>query len=107
LIPPRLTAVQTRTIYASEADLLNIALFGSTATQWRQANPRTAGNMRDAATLEQLVVLANLESMNAVLRHQGLPAPERLMQLNAIAIMQMRSLVGLRTIKELGGPNAG
>lgn len=103
LIPPRLTAAQTGTIYASEADLLNVALFGITASQWRQANPGQAGNMRDAATLEQLVVLSNLESINAVLIHQGLAAPERLAQLNAIAITQMRSLVGLDAIKQLSG----
>jgi hypothetical protein len=102
LIPPRLTAAQTGTIYASEADLLNVALFGITATQWRQANPDQPGNMRDAATLEQLVVLSNLESINAVLIHQEQPQQERLAQLNAIAITQMRSLVGLGTVKQLG-----
>ncbi|MDD2810434.1 KilA-N domain-containing protein [Rhodoferax sp.] len=102
LIPPRLTSAQTGIIYASEADLLNVALFGITAAQWRQANPDQAGNMRDAATLEQLVVLSNLESINAVLIHQGLAASERLAQLNAIAITQMRSLVGISEIKQLG-----
>jgi len=86
LVPPRLTSKQTGIIYASEADLLNVAMFGITAAQWRQANPDLSGNMRDAATLEQLVVLSNLESINAVLIHQGLAAPERLAQLNAIAI---------------------
>ena len=106
LIPPRLTAAQTGCIYASEADLLNVALFGITAAQWRQANPHLSGNMRDAATLEQLVVLSNLESINAVLIHQGLAAPERLAQLNAIAITQMRSLVGFSEIKQLSGPKA-
>jgi hypothetical protein len=99
LIPSRLTAAQTGIIYASEADLLNVALFGLTAAQWRQANPEQAGNMRDAATLEQLVVLSNLESINAVLIHQGLAAPERLAQLNAVAITQMRSLVGVNVLK--------
>ena len=73
-----------------------------TATQWRQANPDQSGNMRDIATLEQLVVLSNMESINAVLIHQGLSAPERLTQLNAIAITQMRSLVGIGVIKQLG-----
>jgi hypothetical protein len=105
LIPPRLTAAQTSIIYASEGDLLNVALFGITAAQWRQTNPDQAGNMRDFATLEQLVVLSNLESINAVLIHQGLAAPERLVQLNAIAITQMRSLVGISTVKQLGRPN--
>lgn len=103
LIPPRLTPAQTGIIYASEADLLNVALFGITAAQWRQANPDQAGNMRDAATLEQLVVLSNLESINAVLIHQGLAAAQRLTQLNAIAITQMRSLVGVGALKQLAG----
>ena len=102
LIPPRLTKEQTGIIYASEADLLNVALFGITAAQWRQANSDQAGNMRDIATLEQLVVLSNLESINAVLIHQGLAAPVRLQQLNAIAITQMRSLVGLDSVRQLG-----
>lgn len=105
LIPPLLTPKQTSVIYASEADLLNVAMFGITAAQWRQANPDQSGNMRDAATLEQLVVLSNLESINAVLIHQGLATPERLAQLNAIAITQMRSLVGYVTLPGL--PSAG
>lgn len=105
LIPPRLTPAQTATIYASEADLLNVALFGTTAAQWRQANSDQTGNMRDAATLEQLVVLSNLESINAVLIHQGLAAPQRLAQLNAIAITQMRSLVGNERLLGLPGVN--
>jgi hypothetical protein len=103
LIPPLITPAQTGIIYASEADLLNVALFGITAAQWRQANPEHSGNMRDAATLEQLVVLSNLESINAVLIHQGLAAPERLTQLNAIAITQMRSLVGYTQLQGLPG----
>lgn len=107
LIPPLLTAAQTGIIYASEADLLNVALFGITAAQWRQANSDQTGNMRDAATLEQLVVLSNLESINAVLIHQGLAGPERLAQLNAIAITQMRSLVGIGTLKQLGSSRTG
>jgi hypothetical protein len=102
LIPPQLTKTQTVTVYASEADLLNVALFGMTAAQWRQANPQLPGNMRDVATLEQLVVLSNLESINAVLIHQGLTAPERLTQLNTIAISQMRSLIGATSVKRLG-----
>jgi len=104
LIPPRITPAQTGIIYASEADLLNVALFGITAAQWRQANPAQIGNMRDAATLEQLVVLSNLESINAVLIHQGLGATERVVQLNSIAITQMRSLVGLDALKRLASP---
>ena len=88
-------------VYASEADLLNVALFGKTAAQWRKANPQIEGNMRDHAQLEQLVVLSNLQSINAVFIHQGLGAPQRLKQLNAIAIAQMRSLVGVRLVQNL------
>ena len=101
LVPSQLTKAQTATIYASESDLLNVALFGMTAAQWREANPRAAGNMRDAATLEQLVVLSNMESINAVLIYQGVDAPERLRQLNTITITQMRSLIGLGALKQL------
>lgn len=106
LIPPRLSKAQASTVYASEADLLNVALFGLTASQWRQANPEQPGNMRDSATLEQLVVLSNLESLNAVLIHQGMAAPARLTQLNAIAITQMRSLLGWGAIRQLGATKA-
>jgi hypothetical protein len=102
LIPSHITPVQASAVYASEADLLNVALFGCTAAQWRHSHPEDKGNMRDAATLEQLVVLSNMESINAVLIHQGLPASERLKQLNSIAITQMRSLVGLGAIKQIG-----
>jgi len=73
--------------------MLNMALFGMTAKQWRDANPKSEGNIRDAATIEQLVVLSNMESINAVLIHQGLNQSERLRQLNQIAITQMKSLV--------------
>jgi len=104
LIPSRLTKAQTGIIYASEADLLNVALFGLTAVQWRQANTDVPGNMRDVATLEQLVVLSNLESINAVLIHQGLEPSERLTQLNNIAISQMQSLLGNRMVKKLAKP---
>jgi hypothetical protein len=93
LIPEKLTAKQTSSVYASEADLLNMALFGKTAAHWRKENPDAKGNMRDDATLEQLVVLSNLESINAVLIRQGLPQSDRLKQLNQIAITQMTSLV--------------
>ena len=102
LIPAQLSAEQKSATYASEADLLNVALFGITAKQWRDANPEQIGNMRDAATLEQLVVLSNLESINAMLIHQGQSAPQRLLALNAMAITQMRSLVGLQSVKQLG-----
>ncbi len=101
LIPKELNKTQTNFVYANEADLLNVALFGVTVKQWRDANPKAEGNIRDTATLEQLVVLSNLESINAVLIHQGLKQPERLMQLNKIAITQMKSLVANKSIKKL------
>jgi hypothetical protein len=101
LVPPELTKAQTQFVYASEADLLNAALFGRTAAEWRKENPKLPGNMRDHATIEQLVVLSNLESLNSVLIHQGLPAPDRLRQLNAIAIAQVRSLVASPAVKRL------
>ena len=103
LIPPRITKTQSNFIYANEADLLNVALFGMTAGEWRQGNPGKAGNMRDYAALEQLVVLSNLESINAVLIHQCLAQPERLKQLNDIAINQMNSLIGTAALKRLTG----
>jgi hypothetical protein len=93
LLPPAITKAQASTIYASEADLLNVALFGQTAKQWRDAHPDAEGNIRDHAPLEQLVVLTNLESLNSVLIRQGLPQPERLTMLNGIAISQMRTLL--------------
>ena len=101
LIPKELSKTQTSFVYANEADLLNVALFGITAKQWRDANPKADGNIRDTATLEQLVVLSNLESINAVLIHQGLEQTERLIQLNKIAITQMKSLVNSKQIKKL------
>ena len=101
IIPQEITPLQASSIYASEADLLNVALFGKTAVQWRKENPGADGNVRDAATLEQLVVLSNMESINGVLIHQGLPQGERLRQLNAIAITQMKSLLGNKQIAKL------
>jgi len=101
LIPKELSKTQTSFVYANEADLLNVALFGITAKQWRDENPKAEGNVRDMASLEQLVVLSNLESINAVLIHQGLAQSDRLMQLNKIAISQMKSLVGNKNIKRL------
>lgn len=101
LIPPSITKAQTGHVYASEADLLNVALFGQTAKQWQDTHPDAQGNQRDNATLEQLVVLTNLESLNAVFIRQGLPAPERLQKLNEIAISQMRSLLADHHIKRL------
>lgn len=101
LIPISLSKEEINFIYADEADLLNMALFGLTAKQWREKNPYEKGNIRDFATIEQLVVLSNLESINAVLIHQGLSQPERLTQLNRIAIIQMKSLVHSASLKKL------
>ena len=101
LIPKELSKDKINFVYANEADLLNVALFGITAKQWRDANPKAEGNIRDAASLEQLVVLSNLESVNAVLIHQGLPQNERLVNLNIIAITQMKSLIGNKQLKKL------
>jgi len=101
LIPKLVTRKQTAIIYASEADILNIALFGITAMQWRSENPNEKGNIRDMASLEQLVVLSNLESINSVLIHQGSEQAERLLQLNKIAITQMNSLLTHKAIKKL------
>ncbi len=102
LLPPVLSKEQMTRVYSSEADLLNMALFGLTAAEWRNANPKSSGNMRDDATLEQLVVLSNMESINALLIRQGLDAPERLRQLNSVAITQMKSLTASTLRKALG-----
>jgi KilA-N domain len=101
LIPQTLPKDKINFVYADEADMLNMALFGMTAKQWRDANPKTIGNIRDEATIEQLVVLSNIESINAVLIHQGLPQHNRLQQLNSIAISQMKSLTANTIIKKL------
>ena len=101
LIPAVLDKSKINFVYANEADLLNVALFGMTAKQWRTENLGIEGNVRDAATIEQLVVLSNLESLNAVFIHQGQTQPERLLQLNTIAITQMKALVNSKQIKNL------
>lgn len=101
LIPPKLSKKEISWVYASEADMLNMALFGITAADWRKKNPDAEGNMRDHATIEQLVVLSNLESINAVLIRQDLPAEDRLEQLNEIAITQMTSLLNHANLKNL------
>lgn len=101
LIPQEITKQQTSFVYANEADLLNVALFGITAKEWRENNPEEKGNIRDYATLEQLVVLSNMESINALLIQQGLSQSDRLIQLNRVAITQMKSLMGSKTIKNL------
>ncbi len=101
IIPKLLGQKETNLVYADEADLLNMALFGKTALQWRNENPNHKGNIRDEATIEQLVVLSNMESINAVLIHNGLSQPARLLQLNKMAITQMKSLLQNTTIKKL------
>ena len=93
LIPERLNKKQISLVYANEADVLNLALFGKTAKQWRDENPDTKGNIRDYASIEQLVVLSNLESINAMLIQQDIIQSERLQQLNQLAITQMKSLL--------------
>lgn len=101
LIPPTVTKEQATTIYANEADLLNVAVFGKTAKLWHEENPSIRGNIRDNATLEQLLILANLESNNALLIRRGLPQTERLLALNESAIQQMRSLLKSAAMKRL------
>ena len=102
LIPSSLIKEQASMIYANEADLLNVALFGITAQQWKNKNPTLEGNMRDYATLEQLVVLSNMESINALLIQQALQSEERIIQLNQVAITQMKTLVESKQIKSMG-----
>ncbi|HEY5368194.1 MAG TPA: KilA-N domain-containing protein [Hanamia sp.] len=101
LVPKEITKEQTNFIYANEADILNVALFGKTAKEWREKNPGKDGNTRDYATLEQLVVLSNMESINALLIQQEIPKNERLLQLNKIAITQMKSLLSNKSINNL------
>ena len=98
LIPPKLTQNQINYIYASEADVLNMALFGMTAREWREQNPDLQGNMRDYAELKQLICLSNLENINSVLIDDGIPQNERLKKLNQIAIQQMEVLGGIGNI---------
>jgi len=105
IIPPSITKEQESFVYASEADVLNVALFGKMAKQWRDKNPSREGNIRDYATIEQLLVLANIESMNAEFIRMGLPQPERLRKLNHIAIIQLQSLIGNVNIKKLNHGN--
>ena len=92
MIPPELDAKQVSLVYASEADVLNMALFGMTAKQWRDTHPNQKGNIRDYASISQLVCLSNLENLNAMFINEGLPQQERLKKLNAIAISQMKIL---------------
>lgn len=94
LIPPEVTPAQASIIYAEEADVLNVAMFGITARQWREANPSLKGNIRDYATINELICLSNMENINAVLIDEGVAQGERLLKLNQIAIHQMRVLEG-------------
>jgi hypothetical protein len=105
LIPPELTPQQVNLVYATEADVLNMALFGMTAKQWRDSNPGEKGNIRDYANGAQLVCLANMENLNAVFINDGLPQPERLTRLNKIAISQMKLLIEDRAIERLERTN--
>jgi len=102
LIPQNLSKQQISFVYASEADVLNMALFGKTAAQWREANPDKEGNIRDYANVSQLVCLANLENLNAVLIEEGLSQAERLTRLNQIAIAQMKILLEDRGVGRIG-----
>ncbi|MDP1721932.1 MAG: KilA-N domain-containing protein [Candidatus Gottesmanbacteria bacterium] len=101
LIPLQLTKPEVNVIYATEADVLNMALFGKTAKTWRDEHPSKDGNIRDYSNVTQLVVLANLEGINAELIRRKLPQNERLIQLNIIAITQIQSLVGNKSIQQL------
>jgi hypothetical protein len=92
LIPEEVTPAQASIIYAEEADVLNVAMFGMTAKQWREANPELKGNIRDYATINELICLSNMENINAVLINDGVPQGERLVKLNQIAIQQMQVL---------------
>jgi hypothetical protein len=101
LVPTELTSQQISIIYANEADVLNMALFGLTAKDWRDANPDAKGNIRDYATINELICLSNLENLNAVFIHEGISQSERLMKLNQIAIQQMKILHDVETRKLL------
>ena len=104
LIPPELTSAQISYTYANEADMLNVILFGKTAKQWKDENSTMKGNMRDVATLNQLLVLANLESYNAVLINQGKKQKERMELLRQLAVQQLQTLetVSLNNLPKLG-----
>ena len=101
LVPEKLSKERINYIYASEADILNVALFGMTSKEWRESNPELKGNMRDYADISQLVCLSNLETLNAVFINEGMDATERIEKLNAIAIEQMRILTESERIKKL------
>ena len=100
-MPPELTPKQVNLVYATEADVLNMALFGMTAKDWREKNPGRKGNIRDDADVSQLVCLSNLENLNALFITEGLPPSQRLAKLNRIAIQQMKLLTESPHIKRL------
>lgn len=101
IIPQNITKEQVNFVYASEADVLNVALFGKTAKQWRDENKDIEGNIRDYATIEQLLVLANIESMNAEFIRMEIPQKDRLLKLNQIAIMQLKSITANNSMIKL------
>jgi hypothetical protein len=101
LVPKTLSKEQINFIYANEADVLNVALFGMTAKEWRDQNPDLKGNMRDYATINELICLSNMENINAVLINDNMPQSERLQKLNAIAIQQMSVLQEVESRKML------
>jgi len=101
LIPKELTPAETSIVYANEADVLNMALFGITAKHWREANPELKGNVRDYATINELICLSNMENLNAVFINEKMPQNERLIKLNQIAIHQMKILVETESRKIL------
>ena len=101
LIPQELTLQQTALVYANEADVLNVALFGITAKEWREQNPDVKGNMRDYATINELICLSNMENLNAVLIDEKIPQKERLIKLNRIAIQQISILENVEERKFL------
>ena len=101
LIPLEITQMQASIIYANEADVLNVAMFGMTAKQWRETNPDLKGNIRDYATINELICLSNMENLNALFIEQGMPQSERLIKLNQIAIHQMSVLESGDTDRKL------
>lgn len=107
LIPEKLSKSQQGFVYADEADMLNVALFGKTAAQWRAENPDLKGNIRDYATIEQLLVMTNMENVNALLIQQKIPQPERLERLRQIAVSQLETITGSKSARELKKLNGG
>lgn len=101
LIPPTINVKQAAMVYASEAEVANLAVFGQTSKEWKQLHPDEKGSICDHASLEQLIILANLESINALLIRNGLTQQDRLLQLNQTAIQQMKSLLRNPSLKQL------